>query len=103
MVGRGFIVRVKLTPALLTHPFAFFNVIVPLYVLACSPAGTSMLIGLGGNAALVTAANPAAVAAASQVILYVVGKFVALYGSVVVCADVLKHTLAALAAGVMVD
>jgi hypothetical protein len=69
IVARGFTVRVKLTPVLLTHPFAFFTVIVPVYVLAGAFAGTVILMGLAGNAAFVTAAKPAAIAAAFHVIL----------------------------------
>jgi hypothetical protein len=46
-------------------------------VLTGAFAGTVIITGLAGRAAFVTAANPAAVAAAFQVILYVVGEFVA--------------------------
>jgi hypothetical protein len=76
IVGRGFIVRVKLTPTLLAHPFAFFTVMVPVYVLGAALAGTAIVIGLAGNSASVTATNPAVVAAAFHVILYVVGVLV---------------------------
>ena len=56
MVGNAFIVTVKLVPVL-THPFAFFTVSVPVYVPAAVFAGTAMLIGLVVNVASVTAAK----------------------------------------------
>ncbi len=55
-----------------------------------------MVIGLAGNAAFVTVANPAAVPITSHVMLYVVGELVVpLYASAVVCALVLIQTLVA--------
>ena len=56
MVGNGFTVTVKLF-ADDTHPFAFLTVKVPVYVPAAVFAGIGILIGLAGNAALVTAAK----------------------------------------------
>ena len=59
---------VKLLEALI-HPFALVTVMVPPYEFTGALAGTVILIGLAGNAELVTVAKPADVAAAFHVML----------------------------------
>ena len=50
---------------MLTHPVVLFlTVRLAVYVAAAAPAGTVIVIGLAGNATLVTLVNPAAIAAA---------------------------------------
>lgn len=59
---------VKLLEALV-HPLALVTVMVPTYEFTGALAGTLILIGLAGNAALVTGAKPADVAAEFHVML----------------------------------
>ena len=59
---------------LLAHPFAFFTVMVPVYVPGAVFAGTSIVMALAGKEASVTAAKLLA-GDAFHAMLYVVGVF----------------------------
>ena len=68
MVGNPFIVTVNELPAPL-QPLALVTVKVPVYVPAATFAAIGNVIGLAGNAVLLTFTNPAVKAAAFHVIV----------------------------------
>ena len=81
IVGIGFTVTLIAIAALVQVVKLFVTVRVPVYVAAGAAPGTTRTIGVAGSAALTTFTNPAAIAAALQVMLYWFGvPVVALYG-----------------------